>query len=148
MSGDRDLAAIEQVRRAKARYCRFVDTKRWGDLAGLFIDNPQIRIFDPDGQSIAEFDTRDAFVTAARILLEGAQSSHHVHNDEIDLVSVTEIAAIWAMEDIIVVRAPRPGQPSRLHGYGHYHECWTLTQEGWRIARLELRRTVLTITNA
>lgn len=139
------LLVIEQVRRAKARYCRFVDTKRWDDFHGLFIVAPKIRVFDPEGNSIAEFDTRDAFVTAARTLLDGAQSSHLVHNDEIDLVSTTEVQAIWAMEDMIVISAPRPDQPSRLHGYGHYHERWILTPEGWRIASLELQRTILTI---
>jgi hypothetical protein len=30
--------------------------------------------------------------------------------------------------------------------YGHYHETWVQSAEGWRIARLQLRRTILEIT--
>jgi len=138
--------AIEQVRRAKARYLRFADTKQWAEFAELFVPNPHIRMMSPDGAVLASFDSRNAFVAAAEAYLDGGRSTHMVHNDEIDLVSDTEIAATWAMEDIIVFPAPRPDQPARHHGYGRYHETWTLTPDGWRIARLELHRSVLDIT--
>lgn len=134
----------EQVRRAKARYCRFVDTKMWEELGALFVAEPEIRIYGPDGAPLYAFDRREDFVAASRAYLaQGARSIHQVHNDEIDQVSETEIQAIWSMEDMIVVDQPDADRPARMHGYGHYHETWVATPDGWRIARLTLRRTIL-----
>lgn len=137
---------IEQVRRAKARYARFLDTKDWDGFAGLFEPAVQVRMFDPTGNVIVSHDERDSFVNAARTGLEGGQSIHQVHNDEIEQISETEISAIWSMEDLIIFR-PGAGGPGRMHGYGHYHELWRLGSDGWRIARLELRRTILEFTD-
>lgn len=134
---------IGEVRRAKARYCRFIDTRQWDDFAALLLPDVGIRMLDPDGGLIAAFDDRDAFMAVTTAFLQGARSSHHIHNEEIDLISDSEISAIWAMEDIVVNAAPAPGQPARMHGYGHYHETWKPTPQGWRIARLELKRTIL-----
>lgn len=145
---DGALSNIEQVRRAKARYCRFVDTGRWSELAALFEPAPLIRMLDPDGAVIASFDEVEPFIAVTRHFLEGARSIHQVHNDEIDQVSATEISAIWSMEDLIQFPSPAPGRPVRLNGYGHYHEVWRLGDEGWRIATLELRRTILDVTTA
>lgn len=137
---------IEHVRRAKARYARFLDTKNWDGFAGLFEPTVQVRMFDPAGNMIVSHDDRDSFVTAARTGLEGAQSIHQMHNDEIDQISETEISAIWSMEDMILFRPGSVG-PGRMHGYGHYHELWRKGPDGWRIARLELRRTILEFTD-
>jgi hypothetical protein len=136
---------IEQVRRAKARYARFLDTKDWDGFAGLFEPNVRVRMFDPAGNTIVSHDDRDSFVEAARVGLEGGQSIHQMHNDEIDRVSENEISAIWSMEDMIIFR-PGSAGPGRMHGYGHYHELWRRGPDGWRIARLELRRTILEFT--
>lgn len=135
----------ESVRRAKARYCRFVDTKDWQSFRTLFVDRPTIRVYDPTGGLVATFDTREEYIVAASSFVEGGHTIHQLHNDEIDQVSDTEIAAIWSMEDLLVFPAPRADQPLRFNGFGHYHETWTLGPAGWRIARLELRRTILDI---
>ena len=137
---------IEQVRRAKARYARFLDTKDWDGFVDLFEPAVQVRMFDPAGSLIVSHDDRDSFVAAARAGLEGGQSIHQVHNDEIDQISDTEISETWSMEDMIIFRPGSEG-PRRMHGYGHYHELWRLGPEGWRIARLELRRTILEFTD-
>jgi hypothetical protein len=142
-----EINPVEQVRRAKARYCRLIDTRSWQDFAELFLPDVRIRMIDPEGHVIVAFDERDAFLAVTRSFLEGARSIHHVHNDEIDQISATQIEAIWSMEDQLVFPSPRADQPARMHGYGHYHESWVLTPGGWRIARLELRRTILDITN-
>ena len=144
-----DVASnIERVRRAKAQYCRFVDTKNWAAFAKLFEQNLQVRMFDPAGATIVSFDDRDSFVSICDTSLVGAQTIHQVHNDEIDQISDGEISATWSMEDMIIFGSPGPGQPARMHGFGHYHELWRLGAEGWRIARLELRRTILEFTDA
>lgn len=140
---------IELVRIAKARYCRFVDTKQWEEFSSLFTAKPEVLIFDVNDQLIVGFDTREAFVGACRGYLTGAQSSHQVHNDELTQVSDTEIHAIWSMEDNIIFpeadEATDP-RPARHHGFGHYHEVWRLENGQWQMASMQLRRTILEIT--
>jgi hypothetical protein len=143
------MTPVEQVRVSKARYCRFVDTKQWEAFSELFIAAPEILIHDAADHLLVSFDTREAFVAACRGYLEGAQSIHQVHNDELTQVSDTEIRAIWSMEDCVIFPAADASadpRPARHHGYGHYHETWVLDDGGWRIARMELRRTILEIT--
>jgi SnoaL-like domain len=137
------ITAIEQIRAAEARYCRFLDTKQWGDFAELLVLEVRVRMLDPDGQELAAFDHRDAFVASAREFLEGARSIHQVHNDELAMVSRHEVAATWSMEDCIVFPPGPRGTSASVHGYGHYHETWLERGDVWRIASLELRRTIL-----
>lgn len=138
---------IEAVRRAKARYCRFVDTKEWGLFAELFEPSFKFRMLTPTGEVAVSFEDRDSYLEACRTFLEGARTIHQVHNDEIDQISDTEIVAIWSMEDLVIIPNPTGGRPTRMHGRGHYHERWTLGAEGWRIASVELRRTILETVN-
>jgi hypothetical protein len=140
------VSAIEQVRQAKARYCRFLDTKQWDAFADLFIAAPEIGIYGTSGDLLAAFSSRDAFVSAAQGYLTGAQSIHQVHNDELTQRSEGQIGAIWSMEDHILFPKVDDGRPARHHGYGHYHETWVQGADGWRIASLELHRTILEIT--
>jgi len=144
------MTPIAQVRTAKARYCRFADTKQWQAFAALFVASPEILIYGTDGQLEYSFDTRAAFVAACEGYLAGTQSIHQVHNDELEQVSDTEIRAIWSMEDCVIfpaVDAAIDPRPARHHGYGHYHESWVLEDGAWRLARMELRRTILEITS-
>jgi len=138
----------EQVRRAKARYCRFIDTRELEEFAELLEPDVEVRVFGTDGLLIASFDDRDGYMDAVRAHIDGAQTIHQIHNDEIDQVSETVISAIWSMEDVIVFPTAVAGSPARIQGYGHYHELWRLGPDGWRLARMELRRTILEVTNA
>ncbi|SDH15445.1 MULTISPECIES: nuclear transport factor 2 family protein [unclassified Duganella] len=139
--------SFDQIRAAKARYCRFADTKQWQAFTAVFIARPEILIYDAADQLLISFDTREAFSGAARDYLEGTQSIHQIHNEELTQVSATEVHAIWSMEDCVIFPdvADDP-RPARHHGYGHYHERWVLEDGLWRLARLELRRTILEIT--
>lgn len=134
--------SIEQVRRAKARYARHVDTKNWDGLAALLDPGLKFTAYDPAGAILHEFEDSASFVGAVREALDGAQSIHQLHNDEIDLVSPSEISAVWSMEDMINFAPGREG-PRRMHGYGHYHELWRRGPSGWRLAEVDLRRTIL-----
>ncbi|KQZ69192.1 hypothetical protein ASD55_14270 [Rhodanobacter sp. Root561] len=139
---------IEQVRAGKARYCRYLDTKQWCDFAELFTPDVHVLVFDPDGKELAAFDHRDAFVKSAREFLAEARSIHQVHNDEFVQLPDGEIAATWSMEDYIVFPSTPGNASPSVHGYGHYHERWVERGGGWRIASLELRRTILETTVA
>lgn len=140
------LSVFEQVRLAKARYCRYLDTKQWEAFAELLLPEPDVRMYNVAGELLVSFNSRAAFTDSARDYLSGAQSIHQVHNDELTQVSESAVSAVWSMEDHILFPDQSDGRPARHHGYGHYHEQWVLTAAGWRIARLELRRTILEIT--
>jgi hypothetical protein len=134
--------AFDQIRSAKARYCRFIDTKQWDAFAALMIPAPSIRFYDPEGALFASFDEREPFVAASSGFLGKGRSIHQIHNEELTQVSDTEIRAIWSMEDYIVF--PDGSAPS-VNGFGHYHETWIRTADGWRLAALELRRTIVEV---
>ncbi|EPE97133.1 nuclear transport factor 2 family protein [Rhizobium grahamii] len=139
------LALADTIRTQKARYCRYVDTHQWVEFTALFASNPTIRFFGEDGVLLAEFDAVDELVAVTRAYLSGVRSIHQVHNDEIDIVSDTEISAVWSMEDYLIFPDGNDGRPASMHGYGHYHETWRLEDGQWRLALLELRRTILEI---
>lgn len=135
------MSNLDQVRIAKARYCRYADTKQWDAFKALLVPNPDLRFYGPDGELQYSFDNRDDFVAACRDYLAQTHSIHQIHNEELSEVSDTEIRAIWSMEDYIV----NPDGSDRHHGFGHYHETWVRSEEGWRIAAIDLRRTILKV---
>lgn len=140
-----DYEVAEAIRQAKARYCRFVDTKAWADFERLALPDATFTFRDVAGEVLHQFASPREMVEISAPLLEGARSSHRVSNSELTWRDASTVAAIWAMEDHIVFPS-RDGQPpSVLTGAGHYYETWTRTSEGWRLAQLELRRTILDV---
>ncbi len=135
--------SIEAVTLGKARYCRFIDTKRWAEFTALFHETPEISFVGPDGDVTAAFNSISEFVALTGPFLDGAQSIHQIHNAEIAAVAEDEVSAIWSMEDYILFPAGDAERPRSIHGYGHYHEVWRLVGGNWIITRLELRRTIL-----
>ena len=50
---------------------------------------------------------------------------------EITILGPTEAEGIWAMFDYVL----KPGQPTGIKGYGHYHETYRKCEDGqWRIS--------------
>jgi hypothetical protein len=143
-----NTTAIDQVKAAKARYCRFLDTKQWRNFFELFVLDARVRVFDTGGIEVAAFSSSNAFMASARHFLADGRSIHQIHNDELVHVSDREISATWSMEDYIIFPSASPGALSSIHGYGHYHETWIDDGDGWRIATLELHRTILESTYA
>ncbi|MER8953301.1 nuclear transport factor 2 family protein [Mesorhizobium sp. M0833] len=141
-----DTQAFDEIGMRKARYCRYVDTKHWEEFRKLFSATPDIRLIDAEGQTIQVFTSVDEFVTTSARYLEGARTIHQVHNAEMERVSDSEVHAIWSMEDYLVFPPTADTRPASMHGYGHYHESWESEDGQWRIAKLELRRTILEIT--
>lgn len=142
-----DTQAFDEIGMRKARYCRYVDTKLWGEFRKLFADEPEIRFFDPDGNATFSFASVDEFVDVSARYLEGARTIHQVHNAEMERVADDRVNAIWSMEDYLVFPEADDTRPATMHGYGHYHETWNFEDGNWRISKLELRRTILEITS-
>lgn len=131
------------IRAAKARYCRFLDVKNWLGFEALFTHEAKISVFDVDGNALVSFRGGGEFSESAQRFLTGARSIHQVHNEEFSFESPSAASVIWSMEDYIVYPDARRGEPSSIHGYGHYLERWEDRGDGWQISSLELRRTIL-----
>ncbi|MBB4615029.1 nuclear transport factor 2 family protein [Novosphingobium taihuense] len=131
------LLAIEDIKKVKARYCRFVDTKQWDELRNLFSEDA---IFDGQSAGMGDIADREQFVAMAQAGLINAVSVHHVHGHEIEFTSDTSADAICAMEDMLQW-AQGSGSPiSTLHGMGHYHETYTKVGDCWKITSWQLTR--------
>ena len=139
----------EAIRRLKARYCRFLDTKDYEAWKALFAPDVVVKLDmaistgGADAQTAPDLNGLDAFVTVVLGGVEHAQTKHHVHTPEIDLTSDTTASAIWAMEDLLLF-----ADGGELFGAGHYHETYEKREGGWVITSLHLTRTILRFTQA
>ncbi len=68
------------------------------------------------------------------VLVPGAQSIHHVHAPEVELVDAANAHGIWAMDDYVT-----SGFGS-FRGYGHYIEAYRKIDGIWKIASWRLKR--------
>lgn len=145
------LLAIEDIKRLKARYFRFLDTKQWDDLASLFAPDAAISGINAREGSAPEmppfhFPSPRAFAEAMCQSLGPAITVHHGHMPEIDIRSPTEATGIWAMDDLLHHAVAGPYYKT-LHGWGHYHETYRKSDEtGWRISNLRLSRLCIDLT--
>ncbi len=143
------LAAIEEIKRLKARFFLAVDGKDWAAYADLFTPDARLEVdgaFD-DGAAGLASDLSDAgaarggaamaaIVSAA---LDGIETQHIGFMPVIDMLSAEEARAIWPVEDWLWF--PPGTEPCVVHGFGRYHEHYAWTLDGWRIARMRYERT-------
>jgi hypothetical protein len=159
------LLAIEEIKKLKARYFRFLDTKDWAGFESVFtldveVDSRQSFIaFEHatglwvlNESPVAEKDAlnptmnmigREA-LRAGFESLKNVTTVHHGHMPEIEITSPTTATGIWAMEDQLRwAEGQWPAAPSytRLVGYGHYVETYQKGSDGqWRIKTVALNR--------
>jgi uncharacterized protein (TIGR02246 family) len=124
-----DVDAIKQL---KARYFRMLDTKDWDGFRQVFTDDVVIDTTESGGERI---EGADEFLSYLADVLAGTTTVHQGHMPEITLTSDTTATGIWALHDIVIW----PGG-TRLDGFGHYHEAYEKTDDGWRIASSKLTR--------
>jgi len=141
--------AIEAVSRLKARYFRLMDQKMWDDWEELFAPNAvmdmrgEVAAMKQLGMNVGDAEgwvlqSRASIRAAVELALEGVTTVHHGHMPEFAVQSPNEICATWAMTDVI--RYP-PGRPvAGFHGFGHYHDTYVLTEQGWSIREIVLKR--------
>jgi len=126
---------IEAIKQLKARYFRLMDTKDWEGLAAVFTDDVLV---DMTGEGGAVTHGPHEFVRVLREHIEEVTTVHHGHTPEVEITSATTANGVWAMEDRLWWS---PGGPVRhLHGFGHYHETYEKTADGWRIKAMTLTR--------
>jgi uncharacterized protein (TIGR02246 family) len=128
------LLDIQEITQLKARYCRCVDTKDWAGYANCLTDDTKLA---GDGGSVQH--GREDVVGFVSSALEHATTVHHVHNPEIRITGRDTATAIWAMNDYVEIPLPEGG-PFVLRGYGHYHEEYVRTPDGWRVKSSTVKR--------
>lgn len=135
-----ELLAREQIKELKARYCRFIDTKQWDRLTGLFTSETR---FDGFGSAPSGSDAA-AFVAGISRRFVGVVSIHHCHMPEIAFTGPGAARGIWSMMDYVefpadAVAREAPGSRGFM-GYGFYEEEYVLVGGGWRFRYLRLTR--------
>jgi len=118
------LHDIEAIKRLRARYVRFVDTKQWREWEALLTDDFRLE------SDAGVYEGRDAVVAMVSGALASGSTVHHCFTPEIAITGRDTATGVWAMEDI--VRIELDGTPIAFHGYGHYHDAYVRTDEGWR----------------
>jgi hypothetical protein len=141
------LAAIEEIKLLKARYCRYVDEKRWDDYFSLFTEDAEIVFIQTQDKPLTVAEARQMVPT---VLTPDRVTVHQVSQPEIEILSAARAKAIWTMEDRIFTYAGEPtARVTRLvHGLGRYHESYRRTEMGWRIESLKLVRAWRSEENA
>jgi SnoaL-like domain len=155
------LMAIEQIRRLKARYFRFLDGKYWDEFGKLFVEDatmdaresfsgkhPKTGEWFVNGKAelVKGMDPNDMLMKGAAIIAaKGAElfpeviTMHHGHMSEIDIESENSARAIWAMEDrLLFLSAASPIR--EIQGFGHYHETYGRFNGEWKIVTSRLSR--------
>ena len=134
------LMDLERIRRLKAQYCRYIDTKQWERLRAIFA--PDVRFEGlgsaPSGAGL------DDFIQGISSRMRTAVAIHHVHNPEIVFTGPDTARGVWAMMDYVDWPdgpSPREAPGHRgFMGFGHYEEEYRRLDGDWKIGFLRLTR--------
>ncbi|NKQ54276.1 nuclear transport factor 2 family protein [Amycolatopsis sp. K13G38] len=128
------LVAVDEIKKLKARYFRFLDAHDWAAFAELFTEDADFDI----AESSSGVRSKEDFLAALGAHLTPTVSVHHGHMPEIDVVDERTATGVWAMFDSV---EPPAGSPYPvLTGFGHYHEEYRREAGIWRISKLRLTR--------
>ncbi|MFA7601617.1 MAG: nuclear transport factor 2 family protein [Novosphingobium sp.] len=131
MAAAPDFADWLAIANLKAAYCRLLDTKDWEGWGRLFTEDFLLDVTGSGGEVLRG---RDAVVASVRGSIGTAKTAHQVHFPEI-VIDGDTATAIWPMQDRVVWDGGRA-----LTGWGHYHERYIRTADGWRVAEQKLTR--------
>lgn len=134
------LLDIEDIKRLKSRYCRYIDSKQWHLLPTLFTDDV---CFDGFASAPTGSDGA-AFVLGVSARLGPAVTMHHCHTPDIVFADEHNARAVWAMADYMEwpepIGLPEAPQARGMQGFGHYEEAYRRVDGVWKMAHLRLCR--------
>ena len=140
------LLAVEAIKAVKAKYFFGLDHKDW-DLwrNEVFASDASLHVPESRDEPFTGIDTIIGWVSAS---VGDQVSVHHGHMPIIEITSAETATGIWAMEDRLfrTQEYPIEGGFHHLHGFGHYHETYVLTDKGWRISSTKLTRLRVQLT--
>ena len=129
-----DLVEITAIEQLKYRYVRFMDTKRWDDLAGLFVPDATAS-YGGGAVRLAGVDAILEFLTGS-MGDETMLTSHKVHHPEITLTGPDTAEGIWALDDVVIL-APLD---MTVRGASYYEDRYVKVGSEWRIAHTGYKR--------
>jgi SnoaL-like domain len=139
MSDLQQLLDIEAIKRLKARYLRYGDTRDWDRFAELFTPDYEVEV-DGVPRPTREFATQvrvqglDSIMAAWRSLLVGITSAHQAVLPEIEITGPNTATGIWALHE--TVWFPK----CTFNGWGHYFEDYLRVDGVWKIKRTRTTR--------
>ncbi|MBM4405953.1 MAG: nuclear transport factor 2 family protein [Chloroflexi bacterium] len=122
---------LEEIKGLKARYFRYLDTKRWKEFGEVFAEDA-VSISPTSSDVITR--GRQAIVERVKGVVRDAVSVHYGFMPEIELTSETTAKGIWSMFDFVDY-----GKNS-WKGYGHYQEEYVKLGGRWYIKSFKLTR--------
>jgi hypothetical protein len=134
------LEVLEEIRRLKARYCRYLDSKAWELLPSLFDASARFEGFvaAPKGADVP------TFIEGLSRRMQEAITFHQVFAPDVSFKSDDFARVIWSMTDYVEWPGPiglfGDGQAVGFRGYGYYEEEYRRTSDGWRISFMRLTR--------
>jgi hypothetical protein len=141
------LAAIEEIKQLKAKYWRGVDSSDGALVRSILAENCELDYIgcctDPvSGQDHMPamnvvLKGRDSWIADA-FKTAGIVTVHQGYQNEITVTGPDTATGIWAFADRFFL--PPGGAFTRLTGYGHYHDAYRLTTEGWKLQKTRITR--------
>lgn len=122
---------IEEIKKLKARYFRYLDTKRWKEFGEVFAKDAVSR--SPTSNEVMA-QGRQAIVERVKGVVRDAVTVHYGHMPEIELTSETTAKGLWSMFDFVDYGK------SSWKGYGHYEEEYVKQGGRWYIKSFKLTR--------
>ena len=141
------LAAAEEIRNLKARYCRAIDRKELELLRSLFARDAVAdysRSRGPEGPR-AEGPFAEPLRgpdQIAETIIGGVANMvtvHHCAAGEIVIDTLDRARATWPMVDRLL--PPLGGEVKEVIGYGFYLETYAREDGAWKIQTVTLERT-------
>ena len=122
-----DLVEFELIHRLRYRYVRFMDTKRWDDLAGLFVPDATASY----GGGAGELEGVPAIIEFLRGSMgdEAMLTSYKVHHPEITLTGPDTAEGVGARRR----RHPGPLEMT-VRGASYYEDRYAKVDGEWLIA--------------
>jgi hypothetical protein len=127
------LKDIEAIKQLRARYFQLVDAQDW-EAWGREILTEDF-YFDSDGGVQEGRDTVIAFVSKS---LEHGKTVHHGHMPLIEITGPDTATGTWTMNDYVTMQFQ--GNDIVMRGWGHYHDEYVRTPDGWRLRKCTLTR--------
>jgi SnoaL-like domain len=133
------LIAVEEIKKLKARYFRFIDTKDVQAFLDQFTEDVHWHLLDLDGSTAVEVHSRDEMRTWLGTMADAHSAGMSVHLGcvpEIEVLDDRTATGIWKMVDHVLL----PGLYD-FTGYGYYYEEYRKCDDGvWRIRDVRLER--------
>jgi len=129
-----DLVELEEIKRLKYRYARFLDQKDWDGVAGCFAEDATAAY----GGKTGKLEGRDAIMAFLRGALEPTTriTTHAMGHPEIELTGPQSATGTWSLHDEVI--DTKLGFVVR--GASVYADEYVKTDGGWRLKHTGYKR--------